>query len=177
MLINNIIRKIGDNHTTNNISINMFLNDKCKNALNFSEFIQKIEISTNDLENNAQLGFVNGITKIFMDNLQQLTPFERPIHCTDIKREIVYIKDNNTWQKEHEILIDNGIQEVSRKSISSLLQWKKENPEYKNMDSDFSNKCIVIQRHSTAMINKHKLYPKIRHNIARKNYLKLHSLK
>ena len=172
VLINNMIHKIGNNNTTNTVNINMFLNDKCKNALNFSEFINKIEVSTEDLENNAQLGFVDGITKILMDNLQQLTLFERPIHCTDIKRETLYIKDNNIWKTDNETILDNGIQEVSRKSLSSLLQWKKENPDYENMDSDFSNKCIVIQKQSTALSNKHKMYPKVRHNIARKNYLK-----
>ena len=75
----------------------MFLNEKCKNAINFSDFIDRIEVSHNDLENNAQLGFVKGITKILMDNLNQLTLYERPIHCTDEKRETLYIKDNNKY--------------------------------------------------------------------------------
>ena len=68
----------------------MFLNEQCKNAINFSIFINRIEITHDDLENNAQLGFVQGITKIFMDNLKQLNLCERPIHCTDVMRNHVY---------------------------------------------------------------------------------------
>ena len=83
------------NNTQNNeVNINMFLNEQCKNALNFADFINGIEISKNDLENNAQLGFVDGVSKILTDNLKQLTLHERPIHCTNLKREIMYIKDD-----------------------------------------------------------------------------------
>ena len=105
------IDKIGNttNNNTNNFNINMFLNERCKNAINFSDFIERIEISHDDLENNAQLGFVNGITKIFMDNLKQLTLYERPIHCTDVKRETMYIKDADEWEKEQsKQKINNG---------------------------------------------------------------------
>ena len=87
-LMEQMIHKVG--HTTNHnnqFNINMFLNETCKNAINLSDFIDRIEISHDDLENNAQLGFVNGMTKILMDNLRQLTLQERPIHCTDVKRE------------------------------------------------------------------------------------------
>ena len=132
-----IIGKVGN--TTNNITnnnqqnnqfnINMFLNETFKDAINFSDFIDRIEISHDDLENNAQLGFVNGMTKILMDNLKLLTLHERPIHCTDVKRETLYIKDHNVWDKEQSVeKLENAIQEVSRKSIKSLSQWKKSNP-------------------------------------------------
>ena len=94
-LMEKMIDKIGTtNNTTNNnnstqnnhFNISLFLNEKCKDAINFSDFIERIEISHEDLENNAELGFVNGISKILMDNLNQLTVHERPIHCTDLKR-------------------------------------------------------------------------------------------
>ena len=132
------------NNTQNNqFNINMFLNETCKDAINFSDFIDRIEISHDDLENNAQLGFVNGMTKILMDNLKLLTVQERPIHCTDVKRETLYIKDENKWNKDHSVeILENAIKEVSRKSMQSLSQWKKSNPDYKDMDSEFSKKCI-----------------------------------
>ena len=70
--------------------------------INFSDFIGNIQLSHEDLENNAQLGFVNGISKIISDNLNQLTLYERPLHCTDKKRETLYIRDEDAWNKEKE---------------------------------------------------------------------------
>jgi len=164
------------NNQVNNpqLNINMFLNDSCKNAINFTDFINGIEVSQEDLEQNAQLGFVNGITKIFMDNLKQLTLYERPIHCSDVKREVMYIKDNDQWKKDDITVkekVNQGIQEVSRKSISSLMYWKNENPDYENIDSDFSNKCITIQQHSIAGSKKDIYYPKIMHKIAKESVI------
>jgi hypothetical protein len=159
------------NNTQNNeVNINMFLNEQCKNALNFADFINGIEISKNDLENNAQLGFVDGVSKILTDNLKQLTLHERPIHCTNLKREIMYIKDDNEWQKENTVAkLSQAINSISRKSISSLLEWKQNNPEYENIDSDFSNKCITIQQHSIAGNKQEVFYPKVIHNLAKTN--------
>ena len=109
------------------------MNEKCKDAINFSDFIDRIEVSHEDLENNAELGFVNGISKIIIDNLKQLTVHERPIHCTDVKRETMYIKDDDKWKKDKEInkqKLNDAIQEVSRKSMISLMDWK--NVDYNN---------------------------------------------
>ena len=167
--VNNTIH---GNVNNNRFSINMFLNEQCKDAINFTEFIDKIEVSHEDLENNAQLGFVDGISKILVDNLKQLSVYERPIHCTDIKREIMYIKDDNEWQKEKAVVkekLSQAIKSISRKSISSLLDWKQNNPEYENIDSEFSNKCIVIQQHSTAGNKQDIYYPKVIHNLAKEN--------
>tara|TARA_B100001173_G_scaffold307757_1_gene316851 strand:+ start:217 stop:1083 length:867 start_codon:yes stop_codon:yes gene_type:complete len=168
------------NNTTNNtmnnhFNINMFLNDQCKNAVNFSDFIDRIEISHDDLENNAQLGFVNGMTKILIDNLRQLTLHERPIHCTDVKRETFYIKDQDVWEKDKSTeKMENAIQEVSRKSLKSLMNWKKMNPDYDNLDSEFSKRCISIQQNSSAICEKSLKYPKIIHNIAKENTIVKH---
>lgn len=160
------------NNTQNNYNIHMFLREKCKYAINFTDFIEQIQVSHDDLENNAQLGFVNGMTKIIMDNLRQLTLYERPIHCTDVKRETMYIKDQDQWLKEEDDKrLRNAIQDVSRKSIGSLLEWKKTNPDYQDMDSEFSNKCIIMQKQSTSFDN----YPqvsKVIHNIAKENVIK-----
>ena len=182
-MMNSIIEKIGNttNNTTNNtinnnqkVKINFFLNEQCKNAINFSDFIERIEVSHDDLENNAQLGFVNGMTKIIMDNLSQLNLHERPIHCTDAKRETVYIKDSDKWEKdETNKKLNTAIQEVSRKSVGSLLEWKQTNPEYDNLDSEFSQKCIYIQQQSIAGTNKDNYYNKIIHNIAKENKLQI----
>jgi hypothetical protein len=172
-MITSMVEKIGNttnNINNNNFNINMFLNDRCKNAINFSDFIERIEISHDDLENNAQLGFVQGMTKIITDHLKQLTLYERPIHCTDVKRETLYIKDSNEWGKEQSNeKISSAIQEVSRKSIGSLLHWKQTNPDYENIDSDFSKKCVNIQVSSMAGSNKDNYHNKIIHNIAKES--------
>ena len=173
-LMGQMIDKVGNttNNTSNNLNINMFLNEECKDAINFSDFIEKIEISHHDLENNAQLGFVNGITKILMDNLKQLNLYQRPIHCTDTKRETLYIKDDNQWQKDTvKEKINSAIQDVSRKSVSTLLEWKKDNPEYEDINSDFSNKCIKMQQGSLPGEKKDIFYQKITHSLAKENTL------
>ena len=146
---NNITNHI--NNENKSFNINLFLNEECKDAMNFSDFIKSIEVSREDLENNAQLGFVDGFSKILIENLKQLGRTERPIHCTDIKRETMYIKDEDKWTREEDTTkINRAIQEVTRKSMRTLLDWKEENPDYEDMDSRFSNLCIVIQQNSMA---------------------------
>ena len=166
---NNIQNNI-HNEINPSFNINMFLNEQCKNAINFSDFIEQIEITHDDLENNAQLGFVQGITKIFMDNLRQLNICERPIHCTDVKRETMYIRENDTWSKDDQNeIINSGIQEVSRKSLRSLIDWKHNNPDYQNLDSEFSNRCIAMHQQSIAGEKTSVYYPKVVHNLARES--------
>jgi hypothetical protein len=146
----------------------MYLNEQCKNAINFSDFIKNIEVSREDLENNAQLGFVNGVSKILIDSLKQLDKTERPIHCTDVKRETMYIKDEDKWNKEEDSSkLNKAIQEVTRKSMGTLMNWKEENPDYKDRDSEFSNRCIVIQQQSMAAHNRETYYPKVVKAIAK----------
>ena len=173
-----------NSHTTNNnqtfngnvnnnkFNINVFLNEKCKDAMNFSDFIENIEVSHEDLENNAQLGFVNGISKIIIDNLKQLSIYERPLHCSDVKRETMYIKDENKWEKEEDTKkLSNAIRQVSRKSMMTLNEWKEENPEYKDMDSEFSNKCMGMTKQSIAGTNRDIYYPKIIKNLAKETII------
>jgi hypothetical protein len=157
-----------NNNQTNKFNINVFLNETCKNAMNLSDFIKNIDVSREDLENNAQLGFVGGISKIFLDNLRQLSVNERPIHCTDLKRETMYIKDDDKWTKETgPAKLNTAILTISQKSTRTLLDWKKENPDYNNHDSEFSTRCIVIQRNSMAGFDRDTYYPKVIKAIAK----------
>ena len=166
--------KTGTHNTNNTINnnqkfnIHMFLNEECKNAINFSDFIKGIEVSREDLENNAQLGFVDGVSKILIESLKQLSKTERPIHCTDVKRETMYIKDEDKWNKEEDnSKLNKAIQEVTRKSMGTLMNWKDENPDYKDRDSEFSGRCIVIQQNSMAAHNRDTYYPKVAKAIAK----------
>ena len=158
--------KNGTHNTTNShnktFNLSVFLNEDCKNAINFKDFVESIEVSREDLTNTGQLGFVGGISKILMDHLKELGIHERPIHCTDLKREIVYIKENNEWNKEtDDTKMRSAIQEVTRKSMGTLSDWKKNNPEYANVNSQFSNECITMQRNSVAGYDRDTLYPRV----------------
>jgi hypothetical protein len=148
--IQEMVPKIGNNNNTihNQFNIQTFLNEDCKDAINFSEFIDNIQVSFADLEHQSEIGFVNGISKLFIENLQELGTYKRPIHCTDKKRKTLYIKENNNWDKEgSQNTLKKGIQEVSRKGFECLSQEKKENQEeYEDIESDFSQKCLIIQR-------------------------------
>ena len=179
-IVNKVIENVKPATTNNNntvngnvnnnqkFNINVFLNEQCKNAMNLSDFINKIEVSREDLENNAQLGFVGGISKIFLDTLRQLSINERPIHCTDLKRETMYIKDDDKWTKETgPAKLNTVIQRISQKSTRTLLDWKKVNPDYNDNDSEFSTRCIVIQRNSMAGHDRETYYPKVIRVIAK----------
>jgi hypothetical protein len=166
--ISNNINTTMTNSNNKAFNINVFLNETCKDAINFSDFIKNIEVTREDLENNAQLGFVNGISKILIDNLRELSITERPIHCTDLKRETMYVKDDNKWTKETgPAKLNTAILMLSQKSARTLLDWKKVNPDYKDHDSEFSSRCIVIQRNSMAGYDRDKYYPKVIKSIAK----------
>jgi len=135
-------------------------------------FINNIQISYEDLENNAQLGFVGGISKIFLNNLKQLDVTERPIHCTDVKRETIYIKDENTWTKQpDDKKLQKAIQTVSYRSMGKLAEWKQENPDYKDCNSEFSQKCLDIHRNTLAGSERQVYYPKVIHALARETII------
>ena len=163
--------KNGTHNTNSNnksFNINLFLNENCKNAINFHEFIENIAVSREDLMNTGQLGFVGGVSKILIDQLKELGINERPIHCTDLKRDIVYIKENNEWNKEEDdVKIRSAIQEVTRKSMGTLIDWKKNNPDYEDMDSKFSQDCLSMQRNSMAGYDRDTLYPKVMRELNR----------
>jgi hypothetical protein len=165
----NIIHGNVNNHRFN---INFFLNEKCKDAINLPEFIENIEVSHMDLENNAELGFVDGISKIILDNMKQLSVYERPIHCTDTKRETLYVKYDNKWTKEDsEEKLNKAIQNVSYKGIGVLNEWKESNPEYQDINSEFSEKCLIMTKNTMAGYNRESFYPKIIKNISKETVL------
>jgi hypothetical protein len=137
--IQEIVPKIGNNTINNHFNIQNFLNEDCKDAINFSEFIENIKITFEDLEHQAEVGYINGVSKLFIENLQELGTHKRPIHCTDKKRKTLYIKENNEWDKEgSQNTLKKGIREVSRKGLECLMKEKEENQEeYKDIESDF----------------------------------------
>jgi len=150
-----LVPKIGNNNNNNNTTNNnnqfnlqVFLNEDCKDALNFSEFIETIKVSFSDLENQAENGYVKGISKLFIESLQSLGINKRPIHCTDKKRKTLYIKENDEWDKEgSQDILKKGIQQISGRTFEEFVKSKEDNAEeYKDADSEFSEKCLTIQR-------------------------------
>ena len=116
----------------NNMTINVFLNEQCKNALNLTDFVQNIEVTLEDLQYTKDNGFVNGVTNIVTKQLQDLKPTERPIHCSDKKRLQFYVKDDDKWEKDVDNKkLDDAVRDVKLKLPKSLTEWEKMNPSYK----------------------------------------------
>tara|TARA_B110000444_G_scaffold115072_1_gene108431 strand:- start:564 stop:1526 length:963 start_codon:yes stop_codon:yes gene_type:complete len=137
--IKDMIPKMGSNNTTNNtnnqFNINMFLNEECKDAINMSDFIKSIQVSLDQLQYTTNNGLDKGITKVIMDNMNKLSKYERPLHCSDLKRETIYIKDNNKWEKDiNKERLKRAINKTSNKNYTALTEWTKENPTFMKRD-------------------------------------------
>ena len=126
------------NITNNQFNLNVFLQQTCKDAINMSDFIDSLEINTKTLERTGTHGYVHGISKIFTDGLRKLKVHERPIHCTDLKREVLYIKDNDKWEKDTE---DNkqfkkALATVVHRNMIQIVKWEEETPGSSNPESE-----------------------------------------
>jgi hypothetical protein len=143
---NNVFNNVNCNNKTFNL--NMFLNETCKNAMNISDFADSIQLQLSDLESVGELGYVNGISNIIIKNLKELDITQRPIHCTDAKREILYIKDRDKWEKEGEQkeIIFSFVNNIANKNIRMLNEFKKKYPDcckYESKYSDYYSKLII----------------------------------
>jgi len=120
-----------NNNITNNFNLNIFLNEKCKDALNMSEFIDSLKITLDDLLFSKDNGITRGVTDVMMKRLKELDIYKRPIHCTDIKRDTMYIKDEDKWHKDNNHnKFKNTIVKVANKERSALQQWALDNPDW-----------------------------------------------
>ena len=127
--------KMGNITNNNNqkYTINMYLNDKCKNAMSLKDFCENIKLSLEDLEFTSHHGFVEGVSNIFIKNLNDMEVTERPIHCSDQKRLQFYVKKEDKWEKDKKNKeIDKSIQNISSKQIGTLIEWTNANPGYEN---------------------------------------------
>jgi hypothetical protein len=123
-------KTITNNIQNNQFNLTVFLQERCKDALNMSQFIDTLQINPQSVEYTGAHGYVNGITKIFMDGLNQLDIHERPIHCTDLKRETLYIKENDKWEKdtEEKTKFKHALATVVNRNVAQVSHWEKENP-------------------------------------------------
>jgi hypothetical protein len=123
-----------NNNTTNNqFNLNIFLNEKCKDAMNIQDFVEQIKLQLSDLETQGSKGYVEGISNIFIKNLDEMDEDKRPIHCTDVKREVLYVKNNDTWEKGEtgRDQMKKAIDTISKNNIKQFGQWINENPQCK----------------------------------------------
>ena len=135
---NTINNSINDNsintNCNNSFNLQFFLNEKCKDAMNMSEFIDTIKLQLSDLEKFEHDGYADGVSNIILKGLNALDAYLRPIHCSDLKRETVYIKDNNCWVKETEdkLVLKSAIKKVGFKNIKQINEWIKIHPDCKD---------------------------------------------
>ena len=122
----------------NHFNIQVFLNDKCKDAINIDQFVKDIQISISDLENVGNQGYVQGISDIIIKNMRTLELTKRPMHCTDIKRETIYIKDADKWEKdtEEKPKLKSAINQVAKKNLAKIRDWYQDHPEVTVLDSN-----------------------------------------
>tara|TARA_Y100000389_G_scaffold191898_1_gene218740 strand:+ start:711 stop:1550 length:840 start_codon:yes stop_codon:yes gene_type:complete len=129
--IKDMIPKIGNNNNNKQFNINIFLNEDCKDAINMSDFIKSIKVSAEQLEYTTKNGLQKGLTNVILENINKLSLNERPVHCTDTRRDTMYIKDNNVWEKDNDkSKIKEAINKVSGKNYSALSDWSKDNPDF-----------------------------------------------
>ena len=168
-IINNNNTNNNCNNKNNNFNLNFFLNEQCKDAINIKDFINSIQLQLSDLENTGKLGYVNGISKIFINGLKELDVYKRPVHCSDLKRETLYVKDENKWEKESNKL-KSAIQEISHKNIKQISQWSQENPSCKDITSKKNDEYLNLINNCMAGSDKEEMnenYQKIIHNISK----------
>jgi hypothetical protein len=125
----NIINNNSNNKTSFNLQF--FLNETCKDAMNIVDFVNSLKLTNNDFETTGKLGFVNGISRIFINKLKKMDVIRRPLHCTDVKRETVYIKDNDAWEKEtdEKKKLNWVVNRIAQLNLNQIQQWQQEYPD------------------------------------------------
>lgn len=158
-MIKEMIPKIGNNNNNtiinnNKINMTLFLEQQCKDAPNMKDFIAGLQIQVGDLLHTKDKGIVNGITHIFLNGLKQLDIYQRPIHCTDSKRQTLYIKDDDCWAHgaEGRKIFSDAIQEVQAKHTKTIPEWEKQHPNWNNNDN-LTEDYMKIVKYSTQFID------------------------
>ena len=139
------------NNTINNnqkFNLNFFLNTTCKDAMNMSEFIENMEVNFKDIENIGKNGYVSGMTDMILSRIKELDVTKRPMHCTDLKRETMYIKDNNEWTKDtpENTKLHKMIDYVAKQNYAKMPLWRQRNPECLDSDHPKYDFCIKMMR-------------------------------
>jgi hypothetical protein len=165
---NNINNTVNNNQ---NFNLNLFLNEQCKDALDIMDFIGSLNVQLSDLEHTGNVGYVKGVSDIFLKNLKELDVYKRPIHCSDLKREVMYVKDKDVWEKdEDKKKITLAIRHIADKNFKQIHQWLKENPDAKDAKNKKNEQYMKIVNKCTGGIDveeDEKYYGKIISNVAK----------
>ena len=139
-----------NNNNTNNFNLNVFLNENCKDAMNMTDFIQDMQITNEEFENFSKIGYVAGIADLFMNRMQLMDITKRPLHCTDVKRDILYIRDENAWKKDNEdnSMLRVAIKHVAKKNLSKLPEWRAQHPNSDDFDHEHYALCMSLFRNA-----------------------------
>ena len=173
-ITNNNNNNSNSHNTTNNaFNLNFFLNETCKDAMNISDFVSSIKMSLDDLENTGRQGYIEGISSIIINNLNKLGQIDRPLHCGDNKREILYIKDNNEWVKESDDkpILTRAIKSIANQNIKQIKTWRDKHTNCTDSESNKNNLYLKIVSNSMNGLTKEegdKNISKIISNVAKK---------
>jgi len=171
------------NTTNNHFNLQVFLNVTCKDAMNMSDFLNSLQLQLNDLEETGKCGYVDGISKIFINKLNELNIHDRPMYCTDLRREIIYIKDNNVWEKEtpERKKLKCIIKTITHNNMKQILVWQKNNQGWNDTRSTVNETYLQIVSNNMSGITEEeeqRNYDKIISKVAQKilipkgNYIK-----
>jgi hypothetical protein len=135
--VNNTTNNTTNNTMNNQFNLQVFLNETCKDAMNITDFINSLQLTTKDFENTGKVGFIEGITQIIINNLNGVDTTKRPMHCTDAKRETLYIKNDNVWEKEDDkkTKFKKVVNQIANKNLQQLTKWKDEHPDCIHLDT------------------------------------------
>ena len=150
-IVNNIGVQNVQNVQNNHFCLNIFLNETCKNAMDLDDFVDSIEVGIEDIERMERLDYASGISKLIVDKLNQATVTGRPLHCTDSKRETIYIKIKANWQKADDNLktrFVNAIKKIAQKNMKAINLWTQQNPEWNDPSSKANDKYLKIVSNS-----------------------------
>jgi len=167
-----------NNNTTNNIdnktfNLQVFLNETCKDAMNITDFVNSIKLSLEDLEHTGRQGYIQGISNIIIKNLNNLEQHMRPLHCSNFKKEVLYIKNNNEWLKdsENKPMLTKAIKTIANENIKQINKWRVNYPDCTDSDSiknDLYLKIVSNSMNGTTKEECDKNINKIISNIAKK---------
>ena len=150
---NSNLHSSGDVINSNNktFNLNFFLNEQCKDAMNISEFVNTLHIELSDLEDIGNLGYIEGITRLFVNRLKEIDIYKRPLHCSDAKRDIIYVKDENKWEREYDdnVTLRNAIKTVSFKNVQLVSEWSDAHPDSKSSDSSMNDRYMNLIKETT----------------------------
>jgi hypothetical protein len=169
---NNITNNNNCNNVNNSFNLNLFLNETCKDAININEFVDNIQMKLSDLENFGNLGYVEGVSRILIKNLKDLDIVKRPIHCSDLKREVLYIKNEDKWTKEEDTspIFKSAIKQVANKNIKQIPVWRQEHPtclDPLSKQNDVYLKIVSNSMSGGSQEEMNKNYDKIIRNISK----------